>query len=97
MDEPFSGLDIKAINKVVNVIKKLSYSNEKLTILIVSHDLKNALSVSDKVFVLAKESDKEGATIIKKYHLIEENIAWIENNTQLPRFNEIIHEIENLL
>ena len=53
LDEPFSALDyqtrISVSNDVCNIIK-----NEKKTLIIVTHDISEAISMSDRVLVLSK-------------------------------------------
>lgn len=51
MDEPFKSIDIK--NKQIIMEKlKLIQSNEERTIIFVTHDIEEALFLSDKIFVL---------------------------------------------
>ncbi len=57
LDEPFSALDyqtrLDVCNDVYDIIKK-----EKKTALLVTHDISEALSMSDKIFVLSKRPAK---------------------------------------
>ena len=66
LDEPFSGLDILIVDKVTNLLLKVSTLNELNTLIIVSHDVENAMAISDTIFIMAREQGKEGATITEK-------------------------------
>ena len=65
LDEPFSALDyqtrLKVSDDVYNIIRK-----EKKTVLIVSHDISECISMCDKIIVLSKRP-----SIIKNIHKIE--------------------------
>jgi ABC-type nitrate/sulfonate/bicarbonate transport system ATPase subunit len=76
LDEPFSGLDVCVLDKVVELLLQVSVSDELKTLIIVSHDIPTAVSISDTVFILGPENGKPGATIKKEIDLIERDIAW---------------------
>lgn len=97
LDEPFSGLDTIAIDKVLNILTNVSMMDDLKTIIIVSHDLSNSLAISDSVFVLAKEGDKEGATITHQIDLLERNLAWRKDIKDVPEFRELIKEVKTYL
>lgn len=67
LDEPFSALDyqsrLKISEDVYEIIKK-----EKKTAIIVTHDIGEAVSLSDKVYILSKRP-----STIKKVFTIELN------------------------
>jgi ABC-type nitrate/sulfonate/bicarbonate transport system ATPase subunit len=96
-DEPFSGLDCIMIEKVMNTLLKVSLQNEYNTLVIISHDLENSLSISDSAYILAKEEGKEGATIVKSYNLINMNIAYRQDNKESHDFRELIKEIKTII
>lgn len=54
LDEPFSKLDLNLKNNLYNLLKNLQ-ANYKLTIIMVTHDKKEALLLSDKIAVLANK------------------------------------------
>jgi len=64
LDEPFSALDyqmrIKVSNDVLSIIKK-----ENKTLIIVTHDISEAISLCNKIFVLSKRP----STIKNKYNI----------------------------
>ena len=84
LDEPFSALDyqtrLSVSNDVLNIIK-----NEGKTLIIVTHDISEAISMSDRVLVLSKRPGT-----IKDIHKIDFEI---ENRTpincrQSPKFSK---------
>ena len=89
LDEAFSALDyqtrIMVTNDIYNILKK-----EKITALIVTHDIAEAISMSDRVLVLSKRP-----ATIKQDHKIEFDI---ENRTPLncrenPKFSKYFNTL----
>jgi polar amino acid transport system ATP-binding protein/sulfate transport system ATP-binding protein/NitT/TauT family transport system ATP-binding protein len=97
LDEPFSGLDIIMIDKVIETMIKISLSDELQTLIIVSHDLSNTVSISDTVFVLNKVGDTPGATIVKEIDLIERGLAYQPGIKDMPLFRQTLAEIKDLM
>lgn len=97
LDEPFSGLDIIMIDKVVDMLLKASCVDELKTLIIVSHDLINTVAISDTVFVIAPADGKPGGTIVKEIDLIERDLAWHKDVKDMPRFVETIKELKSIL
>jgi len=94
LDEPFSGLDGLMIDKVVDLLNKVTTSDELKTLIIVSHDLSNSLAISDTVFVLAKEEGKPGATLTKQIDLITRGLCWQKDIKDMPQFRELLKEVK---
>lgn len=97
LDEPFSGLDSITVDKVTNTLAKIAQADERKTIIIISHDLSNSLAISDTAFILAKEEDKEGATITAKVCLASEGLAWQPDIKENPQFRELLKQVKGLL
>ncbi|MFH1364253.1 MAG: ABC transporter ATP-binding protein [Candidatus Aenigmatarchaeota archaeon] len=57
MDEPFSSLDYLTRLKMQDFITKL-WKKRKLTILLVTHDIEEAIKLSDKIIVLSEQPAK---------------------------------------
>lgn len=95
LDEPYSGLDSLMITKVIDLLVKVSLMDELNTLVIVSHDIRNALAISDLVWVLAKEKDKEGATITDIVDLKKLDLAWQPDIKRNPRFNDLVEDVRN--
>jgi len=97
LDEPFSGLDTLMKDKVIELLLKISVLNEYNTLILVSHDLESAMAIADTVWLLAKEPDKEGATITKQYDLKEMGMAWDPKIRERSDFQHFVREVTNLL
>ena len=97
LDEPFSGLDGKAIDKVTRILVSLSQTDEYKTIVLVSHDLSNSLAISDTAFILTKEEGKEGATINHQVDLAAQGLVWQPDIKENPKFRELLKQVKSLL
>jgi ABC-type nitrate/sulfonate/bicarbonate transport system ATPase subunit len=97
LDEPFSGLDVCMLDKVVDLLLQVSISDELKTLIIVSHDIATAVAISDTVFILGNEDGKPGATIKKEIDLIERDLAWQKDIKSKPEFTETVEEIKDCL
>lgn len=95
LDEPFSGLDMLMIDRVINLLIKISTINELNTLIIVSHDIENSLALSDTAFILAKEEGKEGATVTEKIDLIQHGFAWNPEIRQNASFQELVGSMKH--
>ena len=95
LDEPFSGLDALMIDRVMDLLLRISTLHELNTLVIVSHDVENSLAISDTAFILAREKDKEGATITETLDLIEMGLAWNPNIRENPTFQHLVSQIKH--
>ncbi|GGH58689.1 polar amino acid transport system ATP-binding protein/sulfate transport system ATP-binding protein/NitT/TauT family transport system ATP-binding protein [Filimonas zeae] len=96
-DEPFSGLDVCVLDKVVNMLLQVSVSDELKTLIIVSHDIETSVAISDTVFILGKEPGEPGATIKKEIDLIERDLAWQKDIRRQKAFIDTLEEIKATL
>ena len=88
LDEPFSALDyqsrLSVSEDVYNIIKK-----EKKTVIMITHDIAEALSLSDKIIVLSKRP-----SIVKKiYDIKMENKSTPINNRTCKEFSDYYDKI----
>jgi ABC-type nitrate/sulfonate/bicarbonate transport system ATPase subunit len=97
LDEPFSGLDVIVLDKVVELLLKVSLSDDLKTLIIVSHDIASSVAISDTVFILGEEKDKPGSTIVKEIDMIERELAWAKDIKSRKVFSETIGEIKACL
>ena len=95
LDEPFSGLDPLATNKLSLAIRKLADLEDENTVIISSHILQPSLAVSDTAIMLGKEKDIEGATITNFYDLIAMGLAWHSDIKKELGFIQLCSDIEN--
>ncbi|MDY5912677.1 MAG: ABC transporter ATP-binding protein [Inconstantimicrobium porci] len=68
MDEPFKSLDIKTKEDIINDFKQMTIK-EKRTVILVTHDIDEALKVSDYIFVFGKRP----VEILQQYDLYDSN------------------------
>lgn len=99
MDEPFSGLD--PINKagVVELIQEVANLDELNTIIVVTHDIAEAIGCSDTLWLMGRDKDTEGkyipgAYIKEKYDLVERNLAWHKDISLSVEFSDFVREIK---
>jgi polar amino acid transport system ATP-binding protein/sulfate transport system ATP-binding protein/NitT/TauT family transport system ATP-binding protein len=97
LDEPFSGLDVCVLDKVVELLLQVSLSDELKTLIIVSHDIATAVAISDTVFILGQEEGQPGATIKKEIDLIERDLAWKKDIKKEKNFIDTVEEIKACL
>lgn len=97
LDEPFSGLDVCVLDKVVDLLIDVSLADELKTLIIVSHDIATAVAISDTVFILGMTEDKCGSTIKKEIDLIERDLAWKKGIKKEKTFLDTVEEIKSLL
>lgn len=101
MDEPFSGLDLVAIDRVAAFISEIAASDELKTFVVVTHDITAALEVSDTIWLLGRDRDAQGniipgSRIQATYNLIERGLAWRDGITSTPEFLNLLREIREI-
>lgn len=99
MDEPFSGLDIVMKDEVKESILEISLMDEKNTIIVVSHNITDAASVADQIWIMGHERDESGAqipgaVIRHKFDLKALGLSWQENVSNHPEFIEFVQQVE---
>jgi polar amino acid transport system ATP-binding protein/sulfate transport system ATP-binding protein len=100
MDEPFSGLDPAALDEVMRLIVRVANSDELNTVLIVTHDIRSAIAISDTLFMLGHNRGDggkatPGARIQGTYDLVERGLAWRSDVADLPEFAALEREIRS--
>jgi ABC-type nitrate/sulfonate/bicarbonate transport system ATPase subunit len=99
LDEPFSGLDPVATEKLCMNISKVANHDTQNTVIISSHILEPALAISDSVYMLGYEyQDKtkvEGATIMSYYDLAANGLAWSPDLRKRPEFSALVETLRN--
>ena len=98
MDEPFSGLDPLAVDRVSELITEVASLHELNTIIVVTHDVAAAIEVSDTLWLMGRDRDEKGqiipgARIQGTYNLIDRGLAWRKGVTTTPEFMELMREI----
>ena len=98
MDEPFSGLDVVALDAVQELINEVTHAHTLNTTIIVSHDIGSVCEIADMVVLLGRERDATGkplpgARVMAVYNLGELGLAWRKGLTADPAFQRLIEEI----
>jgi polar amino acid transport system ATP-binding protein/sulfate transport system ATP-binding protein len=101
MDEPFSGLDLVAIERVTQLVDEIAASDELKTFVIVTHDVTAAIEVADQILLLGRERNEKGeivpgARVMQSYNLIERGLAWRHGITGTPEYAELVREIREV-
>lgn len=98
MDEPFSGLDPIATEKVCKLINEYADADELNTVIVISHDITATVTVADTLWLMGCERNPEGKIIpgarIRKVHdLIDLGLAWHEGVSTTSAFAEFVRSI----
>lgn len=81
MDEPFSGLDLIAIETIMETIQEAANLREDNTVIIVTHDVTAAVSIADHIWLLGRDHDADGkvipgARIVETYDLLARGLCY---------------------
>jgi ABC-type nitrate/sulfonate/bicarbonate transport system ATPase subunit len=76
LDEPFSGLDPSALGEVCELVGEVANDDELNTVVVVTHDIRAALAVSDAIVLLGASGKKGGARVEATYDLVDLGLAW---------------------
>jgi NitT/TauT family transport system ATP-binding protein len=101
MDEPFSGLDLMAVEQVSKLISEVANSHELNTVIVVTHDIAAAVAVSDTLWLLGRDRDEHGqivpgARVKKSYNLAEMDLCWHVGISETKEFMEFVREIRSI-
>ncbi len=96
MDEPFSGLDVMAKQRVFDTIRAVSLEDEHNTLIFTTHDLEAAVALADEIWVIGKEQGKPGATVVKTIDLAARGLAWTPDIERNPLFFKTVLELKDL-
>lgn len=94
MDEPFSGLDVVAKERVYDTIRTVSTANELNTLIFTTHDLESAVVLADEIWILGSEEGKPGTTVVKKIDLAAMGLAWAPDIQKHPLFWPTVQELQ---
>jgi NitT/TauT family transport system ATP-binding protein len=101
MDEPFSGLDPIALERMCNFIEHIASKDDLKTFVIVTHDIASAVEVCDTLLLLGRDKDESGnfipgARVQKTMDLIARGLAWHQGISRTPEFAATVNEIKDL-
>ena len=94
MDEPFSGLDPVNKAKACELIADVSTLDERTTIIVVTHDIREAIKIADTLWLLGRERGAAGSRIVDSYNLIERELAWSPGIEHTPQFAALARELD---
>lgn len=99
MDEPFSGLDMRMKNQVMDLIHEIACMDEENTIIVVTHVISEAASVADTLWLLGRDRDTEGkeipgSRIQQTYDLMDRGLAWRSDLCLSREFRDFTAEVE---
>jgi|SRR5581483_11592589 len=99
MDEPFSGLDPLMLDKTCQLLNKLASKDELNTIIVVTHDITAAASISNHLWLMGRDSAPDGtkipgSRIMKEYNLIERDLCWHPEIMKTSRFYDFVREVK---
>jgi polar amino acid transport system ATP-binding protein/sulfate transport system ATP-binding protein len=100
MDEPFSGLDPISKHHACALIAEVSRMDEQTTLLIVTHDIREAVKVSDTLWLVGRDRAPSGepvpgSRIVETYNLIERDLAWHPDIERTAAFAAFVRELED--
>jgi polar amino acid transport system ATP-binding protein/sulfate transport system ATP-binding protein len=101
MDEPFTGLDLIAEENLLGFIRRISQTDERITFIIITHDVEAAAAIADTLWVLGRDRNETGeivpgARVQAIYNLAERGLAWQEKLSPGPEYQRLITEIREL-
>ena len=99
MDEPFSGLDVIAQEKVQELLIEVSRRHEENTVILVTHDVSAAVAVCDTIWLMGRDREPNGAIIpgariVETIDLIDLDLAWHPDIRSRPGFHELVDQIK---
>lgn len=86
LDEPFSALDVETTRKLSEELLQI-FASRQITMLMVSHDIEDAVSLADQVFVFCEK---------KIAHVVEVPLARPRHFDDL-RFEHVVKEVKKLM
>jgi NitT/TauT family transport system ATP-binding protein len=91
LDEPFAALDAFTREELWCVVRDLQ-AESKITVILVTHDLREAVFLADRIFVMSARPGK----------VIEERVVDLPrprelDTTFIPEFQSIVHDLRELI
>lgn len=111
LDEPFSGLDPVATEKLCKTISKVAHAHENNTVIISSHILEPSLAISDSIWILghdyvnlsdidaslpSERGKVQGARVMYQEDLAAQGLAWDPEIRKNPAFMRLVEGIREV-
>lgn len=99
LDEPFSGLDMITKRKACDFVRKIGSMDELSTIIVVTHNIAEAASIADTIWLLGEAQDADGkyiggANIAETYDLAAIGLCWHPELCDSVEFRDFVHDVE---
>jgi len=91
LDEPFGALDAFTREELWQVMRDL-HAEKRMTVILVTHDLREAVYLADRIFVMSARPGK--VIVTKDIHFPRPRPIDL---TYTGEFNEIVHELRNYI
>jgi NitT/TauT family transport system ATP-binding protein len=99
MDEPFSGLDVLALERVRQMLISVANIHEHNTFIVVTHDVSSAVSICDTIWLMGRDRDGDeiipGAKIMDVIDLIESDVCWHQDVLERPEAVRLVRDIKH--
>jgi NitT/TauT family transport system ATP-binding protein len=100
MDEPFAGLDPVMKDMACQLIQEVASAAEDLSILIITHDIREAIKISDELWVMGRDRDASGQVVpgayIKMSHDLKAmGLAWRPDLTHSQEFMDFERQVRD--
>lgn len=95
MDEPFSGLDLIMKERACELVTEVANRHDLNTIVVVTHDVSEGMSVADTVWLMGLERDLAGnfipgAKLVEEFDLAHEGLCWRPDLLTDQRFIQFV-------
>lgn len=98
MDEPFASLDMIMLELTCKTILDMSTKGQK-TIIVVTHDITSAVSISDQIWLLGHEKDTTGAPVpgakLVETYDVRSRFQYEPGIITKPEFISFVAEVKN--
>lgn len=100
LDEPFSGLDLLMLEKTCSLLSRIANLHDLNTIVVVTHDVTAAASISDHIWLMGRDSDAggqklPGSRIIKEYNLIDRGLCYQPGISTSLALMDFVREVKD--
>jgi ABC-type nitrate/sulfonate/bicarbonate transport system ATPase subunit len=99
MDEPFASLDMIMLELTCQTIIDMSNHGANKTVIVVTHDITSAASISDHIWLLGHERDSAGNTIpgarlVENYDVAARGLRYTPGIITRPDFLSFVAEVK---
>jgi ABC-type nitrate/sulfonate/bicarbonate transport system ATPase subunit len=75
MDEPWSGLDPRCAHEMQKLVFEVADADDLNSVIIVTHDVRAAVTTADQLVVLGRSPAGEGAAVRASWDLVEHGVC----------------------